>query len=59
MKVVFKSKEELINFLNWCNLKDFEVMFCPRCSVVFYREATSELENTNTEHLKKFSRRDQ
>lgn len=52
MKVIFpKAEEGLINFLNRCKLKNFEVMLCPCCSAVFDREATKELEKTNNEHL--------
>lgn len=37
-KVVFpKVKEELNNFLNMCKMKDFKVMLCLCCSVVFKR----------------------
>jgi len=34
------AKEELIDFLNQCKLKNSEVMLCPRYSVVFDKEAT-------------------
>ena len=37
------AEEELIDFLNRCRLKNSEVMFCPRCSCVFYKEATKSL----------------
>lgn len=57
MKVVFpKDKEELIEFLNRCRLKDYEVMLCPRCNVVFDREATKELEKENSYQSKKVVR---
>lgn len=60
LKVVFpKAEEELIDFLNQCKLKDFEVMLCPRCSSVFDKEAPKKLENPNTEYMKKFGHRDQ
>jgi len=38
------TEEELIDFLNRCRLKNFVVMLCPRCSVVFDKEATKGLE---------------
>lgn len=54
MNVFFpKSEEQLIDFLNWCKLKDSKVMLCLCCSDIFDREAEKELENTNTKHLKK------
>lgn len=60
MQVVFpKAEEELINFLNRCNLKDFEVMLCPRCSAFFNKETTKELEKTNPYLLKKVGWQDQ
>jgi len=37
-------KEELVDFLTRCRLKDSEVMLCPRCSYVFDKEATKSLE---------------
>jgi len=40
------TEEELIDFLNRCRLKNFEVMFCPRCSVLFDKEATKGLESS-------------
>jgi hypothetical protein len=39
------TEEELIDFLNRCRLKNYEVMLCPRCSVVFEKEATKGLES--------------
>ena len=38
------AEEELIDFLNRCKLKNFEVMLCLRCSSVFDKEATKSLE---------------
>jgi len=38
------AEEELIDFFNRCRLKNYEVMLCPRCSVVFDKEATKGLE---------------
>jgi len=40
------SEEELIDFLNRCKLKNYEVMLCPKCSVVFDKEATKGLESS-------------
>jgi len=40
------AEEELIDFLNRCRLKNSEVMLCPRCSVVFQKEATKGLESS-------------
>jgi len=40
------TEEEFIDFLNRCKLKDSEVMLCPRCSVVFNKEATEGLESS-------------
>ena len=40
------TEEELIDFLNRCRLKNFEVMLCPKCSVVFDKEATKGLEGS-------------
>ena len=37
------AEEELIVFQNRCRLKNSEVMLCPRCSVVFDKEATKGL----------------
>lgn len=43
VKVVYhNAEEELINFLNHCKLKGYEVMLWPRCSVVFDKEATED-----------------
>lgn len=48
MNVVFPNdKEELIDFLNRCKLKEFEVTLHSRCSAAFYKEATKELEKSN------------
>ncbi|KEH38130.1 hypothetical protein MTR_2g461810 [Medicago truncatula] len=38
------TEEELIDFLIRCKLKNSEVMLCPRCSVVFDKEASKGLE---------------
>jgi len=40
------AKEELIDFLNRCRLKNYEVMLCLRCSVVFDKKATKGLESS-------------
>jgi len=40
------AKEELIDFLNRFKLKNSEVMLCPRCSIVFDKEATKSLEGS-------------
>ena len=40
------AEEELIEFLNRCKLKNFEVMLCLRCSIVFDKEATKGLKGT-------------
>ena len=40
------TKEELIDFLNRCRLKNSEVMLCPRCSAVFVKEETKSLESS-------------
>ena len=40
------AEEELIDFLSRCKLKNSEVMLCPRCSVVFDKEATKGLEGS-------------
>jgi len=41
MKVAYPlAEEELIDFINRCKLKFFEVMLCPICSYVFNKEAT-------------------
>lgn len=53
-----KAKEELVDFLNYCRLKDSEVMLCPRWSSVFDKEAAKELESTNPYQAKKFVRQD-
>jgi len=37
--------EELIDFLNRCRLKNFEVMLWPKCSYVFDKKATKSLES--------------
>jgi hypothetical protein len=36
-------EEELIDFLNRCRLKNYEVMLCPKCNFVFAKEATKGL----------------
>jgi len=43
-----KAEEQLIDFLNRCKLNNSEVMFCPRCSLVFDKEATKGIDNFNT-----------
>jgi len=41
MKAAYPTVEEkLIDFLNRCKLENSEVMLCPRCSVVFDKEAS-------------------
>ena len=40
------AEEELIDFLNRCKLKNYGVMFCPKCSNVFDKEATKGLEGS-------------
>ena len=47
------TEEKLIDFLNCCRLKNFEVMLCPRCSSVFDKEATKSLENVVPESKKR------
>lgn len=45
MKVFFpKGEEEIIDFINRCNIKDSEVMSCPCCRAVFDKEVAKELE---------------
>lgn len=45
VKVVYpRGEEKLIDFLNRCKLKDYEVMLFPCCSVVFDKEASKEKE---------------
>ena len=39
------AEEELIVFLNCCRLKNYEVIMCPRCSSMFYKEVTKGLED--------------
>jgi len=39
------TEEELIDFPNRCRLKNYEVILCPRCSLVLNKEATKSLEN--------------
>ncbi|KEH41296.1 hypothetical protein MTR_1g048120 [Medicago truncatula] len=39
-------KKELIDFLNRCKLKNYEVMLFPRCSAVFDKEATEGLKGS-------------
>lgn len=45
-------KEELIDFLNQCKLKGFEVMLSPCCSDVFVKEAIKDLENVKPKQPK-------
>jgi len=47
------DEEELIDFLNRCRLKNYEVMWCPICNSVFNKEATKILENFILEFKKK------
>ena len=45
MQVVYpKAEEELIDFLNRCKIVSSVVMSCPRCSVVFDKEAAKSIE---------------
>ena len=37
------NEEELIDFLYRCKMKNSKVMLCPKCSVVFEKEATKSL----------------
>jgi hypothetical protein len=46
------AEEELVNFLDRCRLKNFEVMLCPMCSSVFDKEATKSLEGFITKSKK-------
>lgn len=41
-----RDKEELIDFLNICKLKDFEVMLCPHYSLAFDNQAAKVVEKT-------------
>ncbi|AES87910.2 hypothetical protein MTR_4g037440 [Medicago truncatula] len=47
------AEEELIDFLNRCRLKNYEVMLCPRCSSVFDKEATKSLKKFIPESKKR------
>lgn len=59
MKVVYpKDEEELIDFLNRCNIKGYKVMICPRCSVVFDEEAIKDLEKIKPQQPRKVGRDD-
>jgi len=45
MKVAYpKDEEDLIDFLNICKISNFATMLCPRCSVVFDKEAAKNIE---------------
>lgn len=57
VKVVYpNAEEELINFLIQCKIKRFEVMLCLKCSAVFDKEATNDLEGIMHRPSKKSSR---
>lgn len=46
VKVVYpKTEEGLIDFLNMCKLKDYEVMLCMYCSAIFNKDDAKGLEN--------------
>ena len=47
------AEEELIDFLNRCKLRSSEVMLCPRCSVVFEKEATKGLKGSTPKPKKR------
>jgi len=47
------AEEELIDFLNHCRLKNFEVMLYLRCSSLFDKEATKSLESFILESKKR------
>lgn len=34
-----KAEEELVDFMNRCGLKDSEVMLCPKCNLVYEKDA--------------------
>jgi len=38
-----KAEEDLIDFLNWCKISNNHAMLCPRCSVVFDKEAATSV----------------
>jgi len=45
MEVAYpKAKEDLIDFLNRCKISNNHAMHCPRCSVVFDKEAAKSVE---------------
>jgi len=39
-----RAEEDLIDFLNRCKISNTNVMLCPRCSVVFDKEAAKSVE---------------
>jgi len=39
-----KAEEDLIDFLNRCKISNTNAMLCPRCSVVFDKEAAKSIE---------------
>ena len=47
------AEEELIDFLNRCKLRSSKVMLCPRCSVVFEKEATKGLKGSTPKPKKR------
>lgn len=48
-----KAEEELMDFLNRCKLKNYEIMLCPKCSFVFHKEATKVLEHYKLQSQKR------
>lgn len=54
VKVVYpNAEEELINLLIQCKIERFEVMLCLKCSTVFEKEATKDLEGIRNRPSKK------
>ena len=51
MKVLFpKPEEELVDFLNRCELSNSRSMLCPNCNVIYDEEAAKNIEALKKKH---------
>src|SRR3954470_21864602 len=59
VKVIYpKAEEELRDFLNRCKLKYYRVMLYPRCSSVFDKQTSKEVENSKPRQPRKSDKLD-
>jgi len=54
MKVAYPTSErDLVDFLKRCNISNSTTMICPRCSVVFNKEAARNIEGFRPQSKRK------